>query len=357
MSNHPIIIGTGSIIPEQIIDNNSFLDHDFFDSEGNKLPYENDVIIEKFQAITGIKSRRYADDGDATSDLGTVAAIKAIKDAGIDAETIDQLIVAHNFADVHKGNLQADILPSIASRIKHNLGIENPDCVAYDLLFGCPGWLQGIIQSNAYISSGMAKTCLIIGAETLSRVVDIHDRDSMIYADGAGACILQKNDGQNNRGILSSASQSFTKEEAYYLYSGHSFSPKISNGSRFIKMHGRKIYEFALNNVPTAMKVCFDKSGEDIKDLKKVLIHQANDKMDIAIVKRFYKLYGYRMVPENALPMSISKLGNSSVATIPTLYDLILKDQCADHQLTKGDLVLFASVGSGMNINAITYRL
>jgi len=121
-------------------------------------------------------------------------------------------------------------------------------------------------------------------------------------------------------------------------------------------MHGRKIYEFALNSVPNAMKVCFDESGEDIKDLKKILIHQANEKMDHAIIKRFFRLYGIRDVDESIMPLSITKLGNSSVATVPTLLDLILKGECENHEIKKGDLVLFASVGSGMNINAITYR-
>jgi 3-oxoacyl-[acyl-carrier-protein] synthase-3 len=120
-------------------------------------------------------------------------------------------------------------------------------------------------------------------------------------------------------------------------------------------MYGRKIYEFALNNVPQAMKTCLDKSGIDIKSVKKILIHQANEKMDEAIVKRFYKLYNMDM-PEDAMPMTINKLGNSSVATIPTLYDMILKNKLKNHQISKGDVIIFASVGAGMNINAIVYK-
>lgn len=121
-------------------------------------------------------------------------------------------------------------------------------------------------------------------------------------------------------------------------------------------MHGRKVYEFALSHVPKAMKACLENSGKSIKDLKKIFIHQANEKMDEAIVKRFYRLYR-EPVPENVLPMSIQKLGNSSVATVPTLYDMVLKDQYPEHKLEKGDLIIFASVGAGMNINAITYQL
>ena len=120
-------------------------------------------------------------------------------------------------------------------------------------------------------------------------------------------------------------------------------------------MYGRKIYEFALSNVPAAMKSCLDNSGYDISNVKKILIHQANEKMDEAIIKRFYRLYN-TPVPEGIMPMTIHKLGNSSVATIPTLFDLIRKGQLKDHELSKGDIIIFASVGAGMHINAIVYK-
>ena len=96
---------------------------------------------------------------------------------------------------------------------------------------------------------------------------------------------------------------------------------------------------------------------EDLNYFKKIFIHQANEKMDHAIVKRFYKLYGYKDIPDKAMPMSIHYLGNSSVATVPTLYDLVKKNQLDDHELKEGDLIMFASVGAGMHVNAITYRV
>ena len=121
-------------------------------------------------------------------------------------------------------------------------------------------------------------------------------------------------------------------------------------------MEGRKVYEFALSHVPQAMKDCFDASGHQIEGLKKVFIHQANEKMDEAILKRFYRLYRAQ-IPTDVLPMNIKTYGNSSVATVPTLFDLVRKGQLKDHNLNKGDVILFASVGAGMNINAITYQL
>ena len=103
------------------------------------------------------------------------------------------------------------------------------------------------------------------------------------------------------------------------------------------------------------MKSCLEKSGKSIKDLKKVFIHQANEKMDEAILKRFYKLFGEK-VPDGVMPMTIQELGNSSVATVPTLLDLVINKQIENQELQKGDIILLASVGAGMNINAIVYE-
>ncbi|MBL87151.1 MAG: 3-oxoacyl-ACP synthase [Winogradskyella sp.] len=347
------ITGTGSYIPKSVEKNEDFHQHQFLNADGSTIDYPNEVIVEKFKAITGIVERRYADDQLVASDIGFLAAQKAIDDASIDPETIDYIICAHNFGDVKANTIQSDILPCLASRIKHRLRIKNPKCVAYDILFGCPGWVEGVIQAQAYIKAGMAKRCLVIGAETLSRVVDKHDRDSMIYSDGAGASIVEATDG--NDGILAHESASFTYDEAYYLFFGNSNNKDLCPDTRYIKMHGRKIYEFALTNVAQAMKDCLEKSGVGISEVKKVLIHQANEKMDEAIIKRFYRLFKAK-APEGIMPMSIHKLGNSSVATVPTLFDLIRNNKLEDHQINKGDVIIFASVGAGMHINAIVYR-
>jgi 3-oxoacyl-[acyl-carrier-protein] synthase-3 len=347
------IIGVGNYIPSETITNLFFDKHIFLNEQGDALKEDNASITKKLQKITGIVERRYAHSDEVTSDLGLIAAQQAIENAGIDPETLDYIIFAHNFGDVKFGTIQSDMVPSLASRVKHSLKIKNNFCVAYDVLFGCPGWIEGVIQANAFIKSGIAKKCLVIGAETLSRVSDIHDRDSMIYADGAGAVILEANDDES--GIQSHLSASFTYEEKDYLYFGKSYNNDNCPSVKYIKMNGRKIYEFALTNVPEAMKECLDKSGYSIHDLSKIIIHQANEKMDEAIVERFYQLYNTPLPPK-IMPMVIDKLGNSSVATIPTLLTMILKGELKDHQIEKGDVVLFASVGAGMNVNAFVYK-
>jgi len=348
------IIGSGSAIPRNIIPNIDFAQNEFLNEDGSPFPQPNEIITEKFKAITGIEERRYADADQVTSDLALEAAQKAINDADIDPESLDYIIFAHNFGDVRLGAIQSDIMPSLASRVKARLKIKNNSCVAYDILFGCPGWVEGMIQAYAFIKAGMARRCLVIGAETLSRVIDPHDRDSMIYSDGAGATIVEAHAGSS--GMLSYHSASYTLEEAGYLYFGKSFHADHDPDVRYIKMYGRKIYEFALSQVPEGMKVCLDKAAIPIESVKKVLIHQANEKMDEAIIHRFFKKYG-QVPPPDIMPMSIHKLGNSSVATVPTLYDLLMKNKLENHRLEPGDVILFASVGAGMNVNAITYRI
>ncbi|MBD3864328.1 3-oxoacyl-ACP synthase III family protein [Olleya marilimosa] len=347
------IIGTGSYIPSTIEKNEDFYNHEFLNADGSKINSPNEVIVDKFKAITGIEERRYIKPELLNSDIAFYAAEKAIADAKIDKETLDYIIVAHNYGDIKHNTEQSDTVPSIASRVKHLLQIKNPKCVGYDLLFGCPGWIEGVIQANAFIKSGLAKRCLVIGTETLSRVVDKHDRDSMIYSDGAGAVIIEETN--DDSGIIAHESATYSLDEAHFIFFGETNNLDSTSQRRYIKMYGRKIYEFALTNVPLALKSCLEKSGYNINDVKKILIHQANEKMDEAIVKRFYKLHDMKM-PEGIMPMSINTLGNSSVATVPTLYDLILKGKLKNQEINKGDVILFASVGAGMNINAIVYK-
>ena len=213
-----------------------------------------------------------------------------------------------------------------------------------------------MIQADSYIKSGLAKRCLVIGTETLSRVIDKHDRDCMIFADGAGATIVEAIESDEKSGIISSAMMSHTGPEVDYRDMGKSYHPDADPKVRYIKMDGRKIYEYSLNNVPAAMKIAMDKSAIPAEDLKKIIIHQANEKMDEAIVVRFIRQCKLNKTSAELMPMSIKELGNSSVATIPTLYDLILSNKVENHKIDKGDIIMFASVGAGMNINAIVYK-
>lgn len=352
-----VITGSGCYIPPVVKTNRDFTVHDFYGENEDRITTPPQEVVDKFQEITGIEERRYATEEMNSSDMAIIAAKAAIEDSGINPEELDQIILAHNFGNVIKHTIQTDVLPALASRVKQGLGIKNPNCVAYDILFGCPGWVQGVIQADNYFKAGSAKKALVIGSETLSRVLDVYDRDSMIFSDGAGATVLEYQESERNNGILSWSVQSHCIDEAYYLHLGKSNFPGSDPRIRYIKMKGRKVYEYAMQHVPAAMKDALDKAGVSITEVKKVFIHQANEKMDEGIIKRLYRLYGLKEIPEHIMPMNIHKLGNSSVATIPTLFDMVRKGHWDIHDLQEGDIIMFASVGAGMNINAICYRM
>ncbi len=355
---YSVFTGTGSYVPTKQIKNDYFHSCEFYDSTGEKLLTPNEEITRKFEEITTIAERRYAEDDQVTSDLALVAAQRAIEAAGIDKEELDYIIFAHNFGETLVDNIRMDVLPTLAARLKQKLGVENPTAVAYDVLYGCPGWIQAVIQADYYIRSGDAKKILVVGADVLSRVADPHDRDSMIYADGAGAAIMEGRESDSPIGIIGHNSRSDALHYANMLHMGYSYNPQLANKKDYyLKMNGRRLYQYALENVPKSIKAGLDKLKLHITKISKVLIHQANGKMDDAILQRLFKLYNISEVPESIMPMTISWLGNSSVATVPTLLDMLTREEMKGHDLKSQDNIVLASVGAGMNINSVIYRI
>lgn len=356
-TQHTVIIGSGSYIPSHVVTNRDFMDSTFFDAHGQKLPKSNEEIIQKFTEITGIQERRYVTDDLVTSDIAFSSADEALKSANIDGETLDYIIVAHNFGDIRADNRRSEFVPALASRVKYKLGIKNPATVAYDLPFGCAGWLQGLIQADYYIKSGKRSRILLIGAETLSRITDPHDRDSMIYADGAGAVIVEARTSDKPVGILSHVTYTYAEDFTYVLKMGKSNNPDYAGNDLFLKMNGHPLYELALTVVPKIIKEAIEKADISITQVTKLLIHQANAKMVHAILDRLFKAYELKNIPDNFMPLTISWLGNSSVATLPTLYDLLTKGKVQNQILKPGSTLVFASMGAGVNINSVVYRV
>lgn len=354
---HSVITATGSCIPSRCVRNEDFLDQRLFEDYGKPFDLaDNPKIISRLREITGILERHYVSDDLVASDLAIEAGGKALEGGGIDRETLDYLIVAHNFGDVQAGNRRSDFVPTLAARVKRGLGIANPACIAYDLPFGCPGWLQAVIQADYFLRSGDARKALVIGAETLSRVSDPHDRDSMIYSDGAGAAVIEARPGGEPVGIVAHAARSDALEHARLMWMGPSYDPEFEDDRLFLKMHGRQLYEYALTTLPGVVRQSLERAALTLADVDKVLIHQANAKMDEAILKRLFKMYEIQDIPQGIMPMTIARLGNNSVATLPTLLDLITRGKLEGHRLASGDVVVFASVGAGMNINSLVYR-
>ena len=351
------IIGTGSYLPPVIIKNNHFLKNEFFEFPSKKKnDKSNEEIIQKFQDITNIEERLYVTENQLTSDIAAYAIKDACKTAGISEESLEFIIVAHNFGDIVNGNNRMDILPALANRAKMKLHIKNPSCICHDVVSGCSGWVQGMNVADAYIKSGFMKRGVVVGADVLSRISDPHDRDSMIYADGAGAVIVEAAESDKPIGIISHASRSDSVTYANLLTLGESSNPDFDSNELFIKMAGHKLYIYAINTVPGVVKESIEKAGLFLSDIKKVFIHQANGKMDEAILSGLFKLYREKRIPDGIMPMSIRKLGNSSTATIPTLLDLVLKGKIEEHEVNQGDYIIFCSVGAGMNVNSIVYK-
>ena len=352
------IVGTGSYIPTRTIGNDYFRDHVFYDAF-TKQPLEksNEEIIQKFKEITNISERRWLSDDLMNSDMAAFAVKEALDSAKIDPETLDFIIVGHNFGDVTPGSTHADLLPSLANKVKAKLNIKNPTCICHDIISGCPGWTQGMIIADAYIRSGIYSRGVVVGSDVLSRIADPHDRDMLIYADGAGATIVEAIESEEPTGILSHSSRSDTVNHWNLLTNGSSFNPDFDGNNQFIKMSGHKLYLYAISNVPPVVKESIEKAGLQLGDIKKVLLHQANEKMDEVILKNVFKLFGEKEIPEGIMPMTIEKLGNSSAATVPTLLDLILKGKMDGQAIHPGDHILLCSVGAGMNINSIVYKV
>lgn len=351
------IIGTGSYIPPKIIKNSHFLSYNFYD-QGTQKPLDksNQEIIEKFKNITNIEERRYVADDQLTSDIAALAIKDACKSAEISMESLDFILVGHNFGDVPAGSTRIDILPGLANKVKMKLGIKNPNCICHDIISGCPGWTQGMITADAYIKSGFMKRGVVVGSDVLSRISDPHDRDTMIYADGAGATLVEGVESSEPTGIISHSSRSDSVVYANLLTMGKSCNPSFEGDDLFIKMAGHKLYIYAINTVPGVVKESIEKAGLDLSDIKKVFIHQANEKMDEVILAGVFKLYRENHIPEGIMPMSIRWLGNSSTATVPTLLDLVLKGKMEGQEVNDGDYLLLCSVGAGMNINSIIYK-
>lgn len=352
------IIGTGSCIPPKIIKNSYFLKHEFFEPSRKKIKDKtNEEIIQKFREITNIEERRYIADDQVTSDLAVSAIKDACESSGIALESLDFIIVGHNFGDIEAGNIRSNALPGLANKVKMKLNLKNPSCICHDIISGCPGWTQGMIVADAYIKSGFMKRGVVVGADVLSRISDPHDRDSMIYADGAGATIIEGVQSDEPIGILSHSSRSDSAPYANLLTLGRSYNAEYKNPDElFVKMIGHKLYLYAINNVPEVVKDSIDNAGLKLNDIKKIFIHQANEKMDEAILSGVFKKYDEKEIPNGIMPMSIRKLGNSSTATVPTLLDLVLKGKIEGQAVKEGDCTILCSVGAGMNINSIVYK-
>jgi len=347
-----VIKGTGSVLPELVVPNSEFNDNVFYTKDGEPMPLSGAEAAAKLEAITGIRERRYVPFDQDSQPLMTEAAKIAIEDAGIDPNDLDGIIVAHNAGNI-LGKQSFHTVPNMAALLKHNLDITNHECFAYDLLFACPGWLQGVIQAHQAIECGDAENVLVVGIEIASRMLDPHDMDSMILGDGCGAAVFSK--GEAGKGVISHATFSHANKDIENIYLGRSNKEGV-DGTCWFHMNGREVYRYATTWVPKVVKKALDGAGLSLPEVDMFLFHQANEKLIEAVGKNLAELYGADPESlEGKLPMTIQFLGNTSVATVPTMLDLILKGNLGGYEIREGDTVVFASVGAGMHCNAMVY--
>ncbi len=356
MHINSVISGTGAYLPEKVVPNSHFLKNTFYKEKGVQLEKDSEAIVAKLEQISGIKERRYIEDDHDTVEIATLAGKRAIEDAGLSGEELDGIIVAHDVGNLVNDRTFTCTVPNLAAIVKERLKIENFKCSAFDIMFGCPGWLEGVILAHQRIACGKARHVLVIGVEVVSRRMDPHDLDSMLFGDGAGAMVISKEESEAKKGILNYETWSHCNNgEPNYITMGPSYNEAHEDGL-FVKMQGRMVYRYAVSVVPELINHCLEQAKLPLSEVDKFVLHQANEKMLVAMGQRLFEHHGQNGDIAQMIPMNLQKTGNTSVATIPTLYDQILRGEHKGHAIEEGDLVVMASVGAGMHANCVLYR-
>lgn len=311
------IIGTGSFLPQAIVTN-------------DYLSTIMDTSDEWIFSRTGIKERRLVKE-ETTAQMSTQAAKNAIENAGILPEEIDLIIV---------GTITGDyITPSTACEVQAAIGAVN--AMAFDINAACTGFIAALHTAHMYIQSGVAKTALVIGAETLSKIMDWNDRSTcVLFGDGAGAAIVQKSE----QGIIAfSQGSDGAKGMVLAGQSRKNNNPLVNCGHTpdYIHMDGQEVYKFALTQVPKCILETLDKANLQVDDIKYFVLHQANSRILKAVAKRLG-------TTDDKFPITLDLCGNISAASIPITLDKINRDGL----LNPGDHIVLAGFGGGLTWGA-----
>lgn len=318
------IMGTGSYVPERILTNNDLA----------KIVDTNDEWI---TTRTGIRERRIASDDEATSDLAFKAAEKAIIDAGIDKNEIELIIVATMTQD--------HLTPSTAALVQDKLGIK---AAAFDVSAACTGFIYGFTAGYSFIKAGIYKKVLVIGAETMSRVIDWEDRGTCIlFGDGAGAVVL----GEVETGGFLASHLAADGSGACELIVPAGGSRKaataetIENREVYLKMNGREIFKFAVKAFPESVENVLTQQNLIADDIDIFIPHQANVRIIESIAKRFKQ-------PLDKFFVNLHKYGNTSGASIPIALDEASKEG----RFKKGDKIVATGFGGGLTYGSILFE-
>lgn len=311
------IMGTGSSLPAKAVSNDD-------------LAKIMDTSDEWIRSRTGIESRHIAVE-ETTTSMAVDAAEKALADAGIGAEELDLIIVASVSPD--------KCFPSTACEVQAAIGATN--AVAFDLNAACSGFLFGLSVANAYFSSGIYQKALIIGAETLSKMMDWNDRSTcVLFGDGAGAAVVEKSE----TGLLSIIQGSDGARGSVLTCQNRPVNnPYVKNDTAldYAKMNGQEVYKFAVRTVPNAISEVLENGNTSADEVKYYVLHQANIRIIDAVAKRMSQ-------PVEKFPTNLQKCGNISAGSVPILLDFIHKEGI----LQRGDKIVLAGFGAGLTWGA-----
>jgi len=322
MTARAVVRGVGHYLPERVVPNTEFED-------------QMDTSDEWIRKRTGIERRHFAADGETTSDLAMHAANAALKDAGLTGKDIDAIVLATSTADL--------TFPSAATMVQSKIGMEGG--FAFDIQAVCAGFVFALTNANALIVSGQAERVLVIGAETFSRIMDWEDRTTcVLFGDGAGALILERQDGKgdaSDRGVLAT---DLNSDGAYrdilYVDGG------VSTGTTgYLRMEGKEVFRHAVEKLAKTGEASLAKLGMTGDDIDWIVPHQAN----LRIIKGTAQKMG---VPMERVVVTVQDHGNTSAASIP----LALSTGYAQEQIKEGDLILTEAIGGGLAWGSVILR-
>ncbi len=318
-----VVIGCGSYLPSQLVTNADL---------AKKVDTSDDWIVQR----TGIRQRHIAAEGEFTSHLGTKAARAALANAGVDAQSIDLIILATSTPD--------HTFPASAVEIQNALGITHG--VAFDVQAVCSGFIFALATADKFLKSGSHKLALVIGAETFSRILDWEDRGTcVLFGDGAGAVVLdaqQESGTKADRGILSTHLRSDGRHTSKLYVDG---GPSSTQTVGHLRMEGREVFKHAVGMITDVIYDAFKANDITADDVTWLVPHQANRRIIDASAQKLH-------IPPEKVVVTVDIHGNTSAASIP----LALCTAVADGRIKKGDLVLFEAMGGGFTWGSALVR-
>ena len=315
MTLRSVFLGVGSALPARRVDN-------------AELAAEVDTSDEWIVERTGIRSRYIAGEGETTATLATEASRKALEHAGIDASEVDLIVLATATPD--------QTFPSSATKVQHMLGIK--DGIAFDVHAVCTGFLYALTTADAMLRGGNARTALVIGAETFSRILDWEDRTTcVLFGDGAGAVVLRAEETED-RGILATKLHADGQwGDMLYVDGGPSTTGTVGK----LRMKGREVFRHAVVNLATVLGEVLETAGKTPADVDWVVPHQANARIIDATARKLG-------LSSDKVVMTVDRHANTSAASVPLALDVAVKDG----RIKPGDLVVLEAMGGGFTWGA-----